>query len=217
MSDPTYLIVRTAAPAIRFERFCAKNGRRGGKVVAAQRIDNVTALEPGSAPMHVWIARFPSMLAAKTAWADVLDTADLREPGPPLVLAARAVPDGGFPPEMSFVPTRANVDPGPAGLSTLLLIEGSASDQARMDRYRDIILPMMRDLKAYYIVFELGGAVEVLSGEWSEAIFAISRWTSRQAALAFWNAPKYQETAIPLRLDIGRFSVLMLAGEADHG
>jgi uncharacterized protein (DUF1330 family) len=217
LSDPTFLIVRTAAPAIRFERFCAKNARRGGRVVAAQRIDNVTALEPGSAPMHVWIARFPSMLAAKAAWTDVLDTADLSEPGPPLVLAARAVPDEGFPPEMSFVPTRANVDPGPGGPPTLLLIEGSATDQARMDRYRDIILPMMRELKSYYTVFELGGAVEVLSGEWSEAIFAISRWPSREAALAFWNAPKYQDDAIPLRLDIGRFSVLMLTSEADNG
>jgi uncharacterized protein (DUF1330 family) len=217
LSDPTYLIVRTAAPASRFERFCARNGRRGGRVTAAQRIDNVTALEPGSAPMHVWIARFPTMTAAKAAWADVLDTSDLKESGPPLVVAARAVPDEGFPPEMSFVPTRANVDPGSGGPPTLMLIEGSASDQARMDRYRDIILPMMRDLKSYYTVFELGGAVEVLSGEWSEAIFAISRWPSRAAALKFWNAPKYQETAIPLRLDIGRFSVLILEGEADHG
>ena len=217
MSEPTYLIVRTAAPAIRFERFCAKNARRGGRVVAAQRIDTIAALEPGSAPMHVWIARFPSMMAAKAAWAEVLDASDLQEPGPPLVLAARAVPDAGFPPEMSFVPTRANVDPGPGGAPTLLLIEGTASDPARMDRYRDIILPMMRDLKAYYIAFELGGAVEVLSGSWNEAIFAISRWPSREAALRFWNAPRYQEEAIPLRLDIGRFSVLMLAGEADHG
>lgn len=216
MSDPTCLIVRTAAPAIRFERFCAKNARRGGRIVAAQRIDAVTALEPGSAPMHVWIARFPSMMAARAAWTDVLDTSDLKDPGLPLVLAARAVPDAGFPPEMSFVPTRANVDPGPARSPTLLLIEGSASDQARMDRYRDIILPMMRALKSYYSVFELGGAVEVLSGDWSEAIFAISRWPSREAALAFWNSPEYQQTAIPLRLDIGRFSVLMLTGEADH-
>jgi uncharacterized protein (DUF1330 family) len=217
LNDPTYLVVRSAAPATRFERFCAKNARRGGRIVAAQRIDNVTALEPGSTPMHVWIARFPSMTAAKTAWADVLDTSELAEPAPPLVLAARAVPDAGLPPEMSFVPTRANVDPGPGGSPTLLLIEGSATDQARMDRYRDIILPMMRELKSYYTVFELGGAVEVLSGDWSEAIFAISRWPSRAAALAFWNAPKYQESAIPLRLDIGRFSVLMLAGENDNG
>ena len=67
------------------------------------------------------------------------------------------------------------------------------------------------------IFVELGGAVEVLSGEWSEAIFAISRWPSREAALAFWNAPKYQNDAIPLRLDIGRFSVLMLTGEANNG
>jgi uncharacterized protein (DUF1330 family) len=167
--------------------------------------------------MHVWIARFPAMAAAKTAWTDVLDTSDLSAPGPPLVLAARAVPDAGFPPEMSFVPTRANVDPGPGGPPTLMLIEGTARDQARMDRYRDIILPMMRALKSYYIVFELGGAVEVLSGDWNEAIFAISRWPDRAAALAFWNAPKYQETAIPLRLDIGRFSVLTLTGEADNG
>ncbi len=216
MADPTFLIIRTKAPAVRFQRFCKANEACGGILTAAARLDEVAALEPGSLPLHIWIARFPSMDEARRAFANRIDASELAQPEPPLVLAARAVPDDGFPPAMDFVPTRKNTDPGAAQPPTLLLIEGSARDQERMDKYRDIILPMMKARRGYYAAFELGGNVEVLSGDWSEAIFAISRWPTRQAALDFWHAQTYQETAIPLRLDIGRFSVLMMTGEPDN-
>lgn len=217
MSDPTYLIVRSKAPAVRFERFCRANENCGGVLAAAARLDTIAALEPGSLPLHIWISRFASMEAARRAWTDRIDATELAKPEPPLVVAARAVPDEGFPPAMAFVPTRMNTAPDPAQPPTLLLIEGTASDQDRMDKYRDIILPMMKERRGYYLVFELGGNVEVLSGDWSEAIFAVSRWPTRQAALDFWHAQVYQETAIPLRLDVGRFSVLMMTGEPDNG
>ena len=80
-----------------------------------------------------------------------------------------------------------------------------------MDVYRGIILPMMFERHAYYTAFELGGDVEVLSGAWDEAIFAISRWPSRAAARDFWLCERYQNDAIPLRLDVGRFSVALVA------
>ncbi len=215
MADPTYLIVRTTAPAAAFKRFLAANNACGGVISAASLMHEIVALEPGSQPLHTWIALFPSMEEAKRAWADRIVAGDLEKPCPPLALAARAVPAEGFPSTMDFVPTRRNTDPGPTQPPTLLLIEGSASDQGRMDKYRDIILPMMKAHRSYYIVFELGGNVEVLSGDWSEAIFAISRWPTREAALGFWHDPTYQDEAIPLRLDIGKFSVLMMTGECD--
>ena len=85
-----------------------------------------------------------------------------------------------------------------------------------MDSYRDILLPLMFDNMGYYTVFELGGDVKVLSGAWDEAIFAISRWPDRAAARRTWFADIYQEQAIPLRLDIGRFEVVMIGGECDE-
>ena len=78
-----------------------------------------------------------------------------------------------------------------------------------------IILPMMFERRAYYTVFELGGDVEVLSGSWDEAIFAISRWPSRSAARDFWLSERYQTEAIPLRLDVGRFAVALVAEHRD--
>ena len=141
----------------------------------------------------------------------------LEEPEAPLVLAAKAAPDEGFPAEMDFVPTRQNVDPGPSQPPTLMVIEGSTSDQGEMDKYRDIILPMMKERGAYYVCFQIGGDVEVLSGDWSEAIFAISRWPDVHNARDFWLSARYQNDAIPLRINIGSFQVVTLEGERDHG
>lgn len=174
----------------------------------------MTALEPGSIPQNTWIVKYNSAESAKLAY-ESLDLSDLSLPEPPLVLIANAVPDEGFPPELSFVPTRANVDAGPSQPPTLMLIEGSAEDQDRMDRYRDIILPMMRERGSYYTCFELGGEITVLSGDWSEAIFAISRWPGAHLPVDFWMSPKYQNDAIPLRLDHSRFDVVILEGERD--
>jgi uncharacterized protein (DUF1330 family) len=91
-----------------------------------------------------------------------------------------------------------------------MLIEGTGRDQDRMDQYRDILMPMMFEEGAFYAVFDLGGSVEVLSGAWDEAIFAISRWPSRGAAERFWMSERYQRDAIPLRIDIGRFEVALI-------
>lgn len=214
MADPTYLIVRTRAPHRRFQAFCAAIGHAGGTLVAARSLHDVTALEPGSVPLHIWIAKYPSMEAAKAAWAG-MDASLISEPEVPLVLAAKAVPAAGFPPEMDFVPTHKNVNAGPSTPPTLMLIEGSASDQGKMDQYRDIILPLMRSQDAYYICFELGGDIAILSGDWNDAIFAISRWPEAHRAKAFWLSNTYQDEAIPLRLNIGTFSVLTFEGERD--
>lgn len=212
MSDPAYLIIRTSAPAVNFQRFCAVNTGHGGRLVAARTIHDIEALEPGSVPLHTWIGLFRSMEEARTAWSE-MDKGDLARPEVPLAIMARAMPAGGV--EDDAVPTHVNVKPGPAQPPTLMLIEGSADDQDAMERYRDVILPMLKERGAYYILFELGGDVEVLSGAWNEDIFAISRWPDAHLARDFWLSPLYQETAIPIRLDVGRFQVVTLEGERD--
>lgn len=202
-----FLIIRSAAPDARFRAF-AESVTGTGNLVGKARVHEVEALEPGTVPAHTLILEFASRVAARAAW-QALPLSLIERPSPPLVLLVGKVPDAGF--GDASIPTLANVEPGDDNDPVLLLIEGSASDQAAMDRYRDIILPMMFERHAFYIAFELGGDVEVLSGEWDEAIFAISRWPSRESARSFWLSERYQNDAIPLRLDIGRFSVAVLA------
>lgn len=205
-NSPALLIIRSTAPDARFRPF-SEQAIAVAKDLAVARLHEVEALEPGTVPCHTMVLEFPSRDAARSAW-QAMPVALIERPSPPLVLLVSKVPDAGF--DDPSIPTRANVEPGSDDNPMLMLIEGSASDQAVMDRYRDIILPMMFERHAYYIAFELGGSVEVLSGKWDEAIFAISRWPSRAAARGFWLSDRYQNDAIPLRLDIGGFSVALV-------
>ena len=130
-----------------------------------------------------------------------------------VALACNGIAYEGWP--GNFVPTIATVDVPDAGAPrTFMVIEGTGTDQARMDRYRDMILPMMRARGAYYIAFELGGDVRVLAGTWSEGIFAISRWPSAALARDFWFSDQYQQQAIPIRTGVGKFDVQIIDGIA---
>lgn len=216
MGEPAFLIIRSKAPNWRFQKFCTDNSVNSrGTLVAARPVHDVCALEPGSVPLNTYIVKFQSIEAAKAAWAE-MDAACLSEPEPPLVLAAKAIPVEGLPPEMDFVPTHKNVDATPSQPPTLMLIEGSASDQGAMDKYRDIILPMLSERGGYYTCFQIGGDIEVLSGQWDEGIFAISRWPDEHLAKDFWLSSRYQNDAIPIRINIGSFQVVVLEGERDN-
>lgn len=207
MSDPgAYLIIRSQAPDTRFREFVERVAGDNA-IVSATRLHEVAALEPGTVPMHTLVLDFPSREAARTAWAS-MPTALLEQPAPPLTLLVARVPASGF--DDPEIPTYATVGDAEDRDPVLLLIEGTGRDEARMNTYRGIILPMMFERQSYYTVFELGGDVEVLSGEWDEAIFAISRWPSSALARDFWLCDRYQRDAIPLRLDVGEFSVAMV-------
>jgi hypothetical protein len=70
---------------------------------------------------------------------------------------------------------------------------------------------MLKARRGYYEVFALmPGEVVALSGQWNDAIFAISRWPIRGMAEDFWYSAQYQTQAIPLRLGAGRFTVHLL-------
>lgn len=200
------LILRSRAPDIRFRTF--REAVAGhGTVLGAARLHEVEALEPGSVPAHTLVLGFDDRETARRAYAELPLDMLAAQPAP-LVLLTAAVPPEGL--DDPAIPTRANVEPAADDDPVLMLIEGSASDQDRMDIYRGIILPMMFERHGYYTAFELGGDVEVLSGVWNEAIFAISRWPSRDAARDFWLSERYQSEGIPLRLDIGRFEVVLV-------
>lgn len=201
-----FLIIRTQAPDARFREFAAASVD-SGTIISSTRLHEVAVLEPGTLPLHTLVIEFDSRREALIA-RQTLPFSTIGKPVAPQVLLTGKVPDSGF--DDPAIPTRANVSEVPNDGPVLLIIEGSASDQNAMDAYRNIILPMMFERHAYYTVFELGGNVEVLSGEWNEAIFAISRWPSAGAARDFWLSERYQDDAIPLRLEIGRFGVSMV-------
>lgn len=176
-------------------------------VLAAADQAAVTPLEAGTAHTGLAILRFAfeddlkGFFAAQTL------------PQGTVALACAGIPYEGWP--GNFVPTIATVEVPDAGVPrTYMVIEGTGTNQDRMDQYRDIILPMMRERGAYYVAFELGGNVRVLAGKWSEGIFAISRWPSRGHAEGFWFSDRYQKTAIPLRTGVGRFDVQIVEGRA---
>ena len=205
-SAPVFLTLRTTRNEAQWAEAIA--GARGD-VLAATAIDTVTPLEVGTKRSGLVIARFAFAQDRDALWAasGALIAAD-----PGLVaLATGGIAWEGWP--GNFVPTVATVDVPDAGEPRVfMLIEGTGTDQDRMDQYRDMILPMMRDRGAYYLAFELGGDVRVLAGTWDEGIFAISRWPSRAHAEDFWFCDQYQNIAIPIRIGVGRFDVQIVEG-----
>jgi uncharacterized protein (DUF1330 family) len=188
MMDPSFLTLKTTTDNSTWAD--AITAARG-TILAAGTADAVKPLEPGTAHTGQLAAADEGLVA----------------------LACNGIAYEGWP--GNFVPTIATVDvPDAEAPRTFMVIEGTGTDQERMDRYRDMILPMMRERGAYYIAFELGGDVSVLAGVWSEGIFAISRWPSQALAEDFWYSEKYQKEAIPIRTGVGKFDVQIIEGIA---
>jgi uncharacterized protein (DUF1330 family) len=208
--DPVFLTLKTSQSADAWARAA---GAARGTVLASGDAGIVKPLEPGTAHTGLVILRFAFAEDRDAFWqsetAQALSAAD-----PALVaLATAGLPYEGWP--GNFVPTIATVDvPASDDPRTFMVIEGTGTDQDRMDRYRDMILPMMRTRGSYYVAFELGGDVKVLAGQWSEGIFAISRWPSKALAEDFWYCDQYQQQAVPIRTGVGRFDVQIIEGIA---
>jgi uncharacterized protein (DUF1330 family) len=206
MSDfrPWYLIVKVPAGAAPDAAACVANR---GEVVVRAAAAAVATLEPGTVQTSLLIARFAFAADLDAAWSAVAPTL----PATAQALAAPGLPYEGWPGHA--VPTIATVDvPTGSTPRAFMLIEGTGTDDTRMDAYRDIILPMIRARGGYYPLFELGGGVRVLAGSWSEAVLAISRWPTIAAARDFWFSERYQTVAIPIRTGVGRFEVQLVEG-----
>ena len=205
---PWYLIVKVAGGAARDDWAAACAAARG-EVVACAGADAVEPLEPGTLHTSLLIARFAFEGDLDAAWSRIAPAL----PDGAQALAAPGLPYEGWPGHA--VPTIATVDvPAGATPRAHMLIEGTGTDAARMDAYRDIILPMIAERGGYYTLFELGGSVRVLAGAWSEAILAISRWPTIAAARDFWFSDRYQTVAIPIRSGFGHFEVQVTEGRA---
>ena len=180
----------------------------------------VECLEPGTPAAEIALFRFDRMEQARELWNSAanrraLAACSLADDPQTLALLAAGLPYAGLP-EAPEIPTIASVEPPPGrGPRHYMVIQGTGTDQARMDRYRDIILPMMGELGSYYIAFNIGGGVETLTGDWPWEIFAISRWPDSQAGHDFWDSERYQNEAVPLRTGVGTFHVHFFKGDAD--
>lgn len=183
-----------------------------GTVLAASVPADVEVLEAGTVHSGLLIARFSWTNDLDIFWAGADALAGALPPGSQ-ALAANGLPWEGWPGHA--VPTIATVDvPASDAPRAYMLIEGSTFDQTRMDTYRDIILPMLRERGAYYPLFELGGSVRVLHGSWKDDILAVSRWPDIDRAHDFWFSDRYQGLAIPTRTGAGRFDVQLTTGIA---
>jgi uncharacterized protein (DUF1330 family) len=183
-----------------------------GTLLAAAPSAEVQPLEQGTIQTGLLIARFAYAPDLDLFWAGAGALAAALPAGSQ-ALGAAGLPYEGWPGHM--VPTIATVDvPASDAPRAYMLIEGSSTDESAMDRYRDIILPMLRERGAYYPMFELGGSVKVLHGTWAYGILAVSRWPDLARARDFWFCGRYQNEAIPTRTGAGTFEVQLTAGIA---
>jgi len=218
MPNPSYLFVELAGEHAdqsgALSRAAEDLRRQGGEILAYAPAGRVSCLEPGTVGSGILLARWPSpgpgMSAAIRGLVSALGQS-VPTHSTPLVLEVSGLPPNGLP-DMLDVPTVASVPPAPKSpRNALMIIRGSVSDQQRIDGYRDVILPMIKERGGYYEVFALQpGEVTAWSGEWTEQIFAISRWPARANAEDFWFSERYQTVAIPKRLGAGRFVVHLL-------
>ena len=192
--------------------------RSGGELLACEDAGVVELLEPGTPAATVLIARWSGRAALDAAWGGAVGAAvSLLVAGvaDALVLASEGLPPEGLPDQLE-VPTVASVPIAVlATPPTYMAIQGSVTDSERIVGYRNVLLPMMKERGALYVVFCIGGSgVRVLHGDWNEQIYAISRWPTHAAAHDFWYSERYQTVAIPIRTGIGAFHVHLLRGRA---
>ncbi len=187
----------------------------GGEVLASAPADAVECLEADSPAAAMLLAEFDEQQSVDAFWSNDRQQVifDQLKPTPGVVaLSLAGLPYEGLPDALE-IPTIASVAPPEnRGPHTHMIVQGTSTDQARMDQYRDIILPMIKEQGAYYIAFEIEGNANLLCGEWRYDIFAISRWPDHAAGHAFWDSDRYQNTAIPVRTGAGEFLVHYLPG-----
>jgi uncharacterized protein (DUF1330 family) len=222
--NPYFLVVQISAglPAEQyFEGVVPLIKSAGGVVQACAPAPAVEALEPGSPTDATLIAWFRKEGEITTLWeseANQQALGSLASGSGMLAVVAAGLPYEGLPDALEIPTVASVVPPDVSGPPAYMVIHGDVMKQDQMDRYRDIILPMLKDLGAYYTVFLLGSGLEVLCGEWDRDIFAISRWPEVSAGHAFWFSDRYQKVAIPTRTGGGVFHVQYLEGiEDDEG
>ena len=186
-----------------------------GKVLANAPATAVECLEAGTPAAAMLLAEFEQQQNIEAFWSNERHQsifAALNVTPDVVALGVAGLPYAGLPDALE-IPTIASVTPPEGrGPCAYMIVQGRGTDQARMDQYRDIILPMIKAQGAYYTAFEIEGNINLFCGEWPHEIFAISRWPDYDSGHAFWDSDRYQNTAIPVRTGVGHFLVHYLPG-----
>ncbi len=215
--QPYFLIVQAPPPIS--EAYLAAAApliaESGGQLLATVPAEDVELLEPRTPAAGILVALFDTREAIRDFWSSdhhKLAAQLLKPEEGALAISVRGLPFEGLPEKME-IPTTASVTPPEGrGPRHFMLIQGSVTDQTRIDQYRGIILPMLKEQGAYYILFEAQGNLEFLLGSTPYDIIAISRWPDYAAGHAFWDSDRYQNTAIPARTGAGNYWVHFFAG-----
>lgn len=176
-----------------------------GTTLAISCCDEQAFLEPGTPANHVWIRAFVDQEFVEAAFTE-LDRSELAQSGQLQTLVAPAISVAdGLTLEVPVTTQNAYCLREPE----LMVIDGSVSDETAIASYRDIIMPLLGDAGAHYLVYCGADAVSVRHGEWSEQFLAVSRWPGERAARQFWQGREYQSEAIPTRTGAGSFGVTL--------
>lgn len=222
MTAPAFLYLQLsgAGANMRYlEALAAMAGASSGRLLGMGARNMVERLEPGTTAAELALLQFEQADAARQLWhsdenRQLLTRHGLAGEAGTLALLVPGLPYAGLP-EAPEIPTVASVTP-PAdrGPRCYMVIQGTGADPERLDRYRDVILPMIAEQGGYYIAFDIEGGAQALSGAWPWEIFAVSRWPDHRAGHAFWDSERYQQVAKPMRAGAGTFLVHFFEGAA---
>ena len=94
-------------------------------------------------------------------------------------------------------------------MSAYIVVEAEIQDWEKFGAYAEAVPPIVARYGGEYLV--LGGASEVLEGDWGDIRVVLHRWPDGDSARTFWQSPEYRQ-AKRLREGTGRFRVMLVVG-----
>ena len=93
-------------------------------------------------------------------------------------------------------------------MSCFMIVQAEITDLQRFQQYTQQTPSLVKEFGGEYVC--IGRDAELLEGEFgARRSVVISKWPSREAALAFWHSPAYQ-TLKTLRAGTGQFNVTIV-------
>ena len=92
-----------------------------------------------------------------------------------------------------------------------LLVQGTVTDPEGFKAYNAALPPIYAKFGGRHVSLTPGARVEVLEGAVENRSIVVSKFPSKEAALAFWHSPEYT-AAKALRAGKGTFLVMVLEG-----
>lgn len=90
-----------------------------------------------------------------------------------------------------------------------IVVEARLSDPKKFLPYTKVVPALVTKYGGEYIA--IGGASEVLEGDWGDTKIVLHKWPDMQSARNFWNSDEYSE-AKKIRAGTGTFRVMLVDG-----